>query len=149
MTYTEMSKIIRKCYLSGNFEPMLELMTDDYQHHSFWLLDPIEGRENLEQYYRTKGKAIAESDGFCAGRLVKIADPFEGGRRGGNFVVFADIGKVCVLFAQECDGKIIHTLAIPTLTEDGRLKQLCITEPALYNLRAVEAEWSKVGKLKI
>ena len=41
---------------------------------------------------------------------------------------------------QEIDGETIRTLAIPTVNEEGKMTQLLITEPTLYNLVPLENE---------
>ena len=38
------------------------------------------------------------------------------------------------------DGEMIRTLAVPTITEDGKLRQLLITEPKLYRLERIDSD---------
>ena len=139
------AKIVEECYTSGNFEKLLSIITDDYEHHSFWVLEPMRGRETVTPYYIGKGNAIRKSDGIIKSKIVRISEnpksvPVDELNINGKIVhnsrvsVWADFGKACVLMEQEVDGEIIRTLAIPSVNDEGMMTQLLITEPALFNL---------------
>ena len=145
------AQIVEECYTSGNFEKLLSIITDDYEHHSFWVLEPMRGRETVTPYYIGKGEAIRKAGGKARTRIVRISDNPKTIRtdelnvngkivRNARFSIWADFGKACVLMEQEIDGETIRTLAIPTVNEEGKMTQLLITEPTLFNLVPLENE---------
>ena len=56
------------------------------------------------------------------------------------FLHRSDTGKTAVLLGQTVNGGTVYTLAVPTITEDGKLRQLLITEPKLYRLERIDDE---------
>lgn len=143
------AKIVEECYTTGNFEKLLSIITDDYEHHSFWVLEPMRGKETVTPYYIRKGNAIRKAGGEIKSKIVRISDnpktvPVDKLNVNGEVVqnsrisIWADFGKACVLMEQEIDGEIIRTLAIPTVNDEGMMTQLLITEPALFNLVPTE-----------
>ena len=139
------ARIVEECYTTGNFEKMLSIITDDYEHHSFWVKEPMRGKETVTPYYIGKGNAIRRSGGKIKTTIVRIsgepkyvhADELN---VNGEIVhnarvsVWSDPGKACVLMEQEANGEIIRTLAIPDVNDEGMMTQLLITEPTLCNL---------------
>ena len=143
------ARIVEECYTTGNFEKLLSIITDDYEHHSFWVLEPMRGRETVTPYYIGKGNAIRKAGNKAKSKIVRISDkpktvPVEKLIVDGKVVqnsrvsICADFGKACVLMEQEVDGEKIRTLAIPTVNDEGKMTQLLITEPTLYNLVPLE-----------
>ena len=124
------ARIVEECYTTGNFEKMLSLITDDYEHHSFWVMEPMCGKETVTPYYIGKGNAIRRSGGSIKTTIVRISEEPKKAR----VSVWADLGKACVLMEQKVKGEIIRTLAIPDVNEEGMMTQLLITEPSLFNL---------------
>ena len=145
------AQIVEECYTTGNFDKLLSIITDDYEHHSFWVLEPMRGKETVTSYYIGKGNAIRKAGGRIKSAIVRISEspravPVDNLNVNGEKVqnakltIWADFGKACVLMEQEVDGEIIRTLAIPTVNDEGKITQLLITEPALFNLVPIEKE---------
>lgn len=139
------AKIVEECYTTGNFEKLIAIISDDYEHHSFWVLEPMRGKETVIPYYIGKGNAIRKAGNRVQSMIVRISEdprvvPVDKLNVNGEIVhnarisVWGDMGKACVLLEQEIDGETIRTLAIPTVDDEGRMTQLLITEPALFNL---------------
>ena len=143
------AKIVEECYTTGNFEKLLSIITDDYEHHSFWVLEPMRGKETVTPYYIGKGNAIRKSGERIKSKIVRISEnpksvPVAELNVNGKTVhnsrvsVWTDFGKACVLMEQDVNGEIIRTLAIPSVNDEGMMTQLLITEPALFNLVPLE-----------
>lgn len=143
----KIANMIADAYTTGNFEPLFPLMTDDYEHHSFWVRDPMVGKETVIPYYRGKGNALKKSTGKVQTKLVRIAEPqpkvfpgqlYVNGEKmkpGTRLTVWSDIGSICVLMKQVLNsGEEVITLAVPTINEEGRLTRLLITIPDLFTL---------------
>lgn len=140
------AKMILAAYTTGHFEPLFPFMTDDYKHESYWVKEPMIGKDTVIEYYVGKGASMRSGD-LPKGCLVRIGDKpktitcsdvsISGKRSSGmtKIIVLGERRKICVLFEQVVDdGEIIHTLAIPTVTQDGMIKSILITEPRLFNL---------------
>ena len=143
------AQIVKECYITGNFEKLLSIITDDYEHHSFWVLEPMRGKETVIPYYIGKGNAIRNSSSRTKAIIVRISDNPKSVHVNevninGEIVhdsqvsIWADFGKACVLMEQEVKGETIRTLAIPTINDEGMMTQLLITEPTLFNLVPLE-----------
>ncbi len=143
------AKIVEECYTTGDFTKLLSIITDDYEHHSFWVLEPMRGNETVTSYYTKKGNAIRKDGGKIKSKILRISenpksDPTEMRIVNGEIVhnvkllIWADFGKACVLMEQEINGEKIRTLAIPTVNSEGMMTQLLITEPTLFNLVPLE-----------
>ena len=143
-------KMIAEAYETGDFEPLFPLMTDDYEHHSLWVWDPMVGKETVIPYYRGKGNALKKSASKVLTKLVRIVEPrpkviprqlYVNGEKmkpGTRLTVWSDIGIVCVLMKQIVDsGEEVTTLAVPTINEEGMLTRLLITTPDLFTLEEV------------
>lgn len=102
-------------------------------------------------HYYINIQAIRKAGGKARTRIVRISDNPKTIRahelnvngkivRNARFSIWADFGKACVLMEQEIDGETIRTLAIPTVNEEGKMTQLLITEPTLFNLVPLENE---------
>ena len=137
---------VMKGYTTGVFDDMFAYMTDDYEHASFWVIEVVRGIEDARDYYTGKGNAIRTGGASVKGEYVRIISaPSEvrpkGVYRNGVkvkedpvFLNRKDEGKTAVLFSQMIRGEEIKTLAVPTYDDDGKLRQLLITEPAYYGL---------------
>ncbi len=55
------AKIVEECYTTGNFEKLLSIITDDYEHHSFWVLEPMRGKEAVTPILHRERKCDPES----------------------------------------------------------------------------------------
>ena len=145
------ANMVAEAYSSGNFEPLFPLMTDDYEHHSFWVMEPMVGKATVIPYYRGKGNAIRNSSDKVRTKIVRIAEPkpkeFPGGlylngekmKSGTRLAVWSDIGSICVFMKQRLDnGTENSILAVPTINEEGRLTKLLITLPDLFTLEEMD-----------
>ena len=145
-TKLRIAKMIAEAYTTGDFEPLFPLMTEDYEHHSFWVWEPMVGKETVIPYYRGKGNALKKSKDKIQTHLVRIVEPemkplsgqvFVNGEimaPGTRVAVWSDIGSICVLMRQILDdGSESIILVIPTINEEGQLKQLLITNPDLFS----------------
>ena len=143
------AKIVEEYYTTGDFTKLLSIITDDYEHHSFWVLEPMRGKETVTPYYIAKGNAIRKSGGKVRSKIMRISEnprsvPVGKLNVNGEIIhnatvaIWADFGKACVLMEQEINGEIIRTLAIPTVNSEGMMTQLLITEPSLFNLIPLE-----------
>ena len=139
------ARIVEECYATGNFEKLLSLITDDYEHHSFWVMEPMRGKEIVTPYYIGKGNTIRKSGSKIKTSIVRISRepkyvPVDELSVNGENVhkatvsVWEDLGKACVLMEQKVNGEIIRTLAIPDVNDEGMMTRLLITEPTLFNL---------------
>ena len=126
------ARIVEECYTTGNFEKMLAIITNDYEHHSFWVFEPMRGKETVTPYYIRKGNAIRNSGRKIKTTIVRISEnpkpvPVDKLHINGDIVhntqirILADCGKACVLMEQEDSGKIIRVLAIPTVNDEGMM----------------------------
>lgn len=147
-TQAEAAEIVKNGYERGDFTAMFPLMTEDYEHLSFWVLDVIRGKERAIDYYTGKGKALraAPKEEQITGKLVRLVKAPDkvrpkGVYRGGvrmledpAFLHRQDAGKVAVLIEQYIseEKELIHTLAVPTVNGDGLLRQVLIGNPDFY-----------------
>lgn len=148
LTQKEAAELVKYCYENGDFEKLFPHMTQSYEHMSFWVLEVLRGKEKAVNYYTGKGDAIRKAGAPSKGTLVRILKAPDkvrpnGMYRGGVRMIEdpacchrQDEGKIAVRFCQyvEQDGGDVFTLAIPTLSEDGMLSQLLITEPGFYEI---------------
>ena len=144
------AKMIAEAYTTGDFEPLFPLMTDNYEHHSYWVWEPMVGKETVIPYYRGKGNSLKKSDRKIKTKLVRIMQPqpkeveelYLNGEKmkpGSRLTVWSDIGSICVLMMQTLEnGKESTVLAMPTINEEGRLTQLLITEPNLFTFEELK-----------
>lgn len=149
------AETIRDAYLTGELEKLFPLMSDDYAHMSFYVLDVLRGTENLHNYYTHKGAAIRRGKGMKSGHIVRIASSPDRVRPHGVFkngvrqkedpLCFNrhDNGKLAVMLESESDGKNTWSLAIPSINEQGQLCQLLITNPDLYQVEEYEKNSDK------
>ena len=144
------AKMILTAYTTGDFSILFPYMAEDYKHESYWVAEPMIGKATAIDYYIGKG-ATLRRDNEIKGQLVVISEKpksvavdklyINNELRSGNnrVIVLGDAGKICVFFAQPVSrDEIVHTLAIPTIGEDGLLKSILITEPNLFNLEPFE-----------
>ena len=73
--HLKIAKMIATAYSTGDFEPLFPLMTNNYEHHSYWVWDPMVGKETVIPYYRGKGNAIRKSDSKIRTEIVRISEP--------------------------------------------------------------------------
>ena len=144
------ARIVQECYSTGYFDKLISIITDDYEHHSFWVMEPMRGKETVIPYYTGKGKAIRESGGLLKSMIVRISDHPAAVRvnsmningetfQNARVFVQGSGGKACVLIEQEVEnGELVRVLAIPTVNKEGMITELLITEPALFNLIPLE-----------
>ena len=150
-TKIRIAKMIAQAYTSGDFEPLFPLMTEDYEHHSYWVWEPMVGKNTVIPYYRGKGNTLKRSPAKVKTQLVRTIGPEmkeipgtvlvngETMKQNDHAYLWTDPGQICVLMVQTVDdGSVVQTLAMPTINEEGMLTQLLITEPALFNFEAVE-----------
>lgn len=133
-------------YTTGNFESFFPWMTDDYTHISFWVLEVYARKDQAQRYYRGKGESIRRGGSFARGSLVRIISSPNRVRPNGVyrngvrmledriFLHRDDNGKIAVLLRQVINGEENHILAVPTITEEGKLAQILITDPVYYQL---------------
>lgn len=145
-------RAIYTAYTTGRFDVLFPLMTDDYEHISFWVTEVLRGKEQAQEYYAGKGETLRKSRSFPRGILVRIVSapdrvrPHDVFKKGvqvledAAFLHRNDAGKTAVLLGQMIDGEMIRTLAVPTITEDGKLRQLLITEPKIYRLERIDSD---------
>ena len=143
------AKIVQECYSTGRFEKMIAMLTDDFEHHSFWVRDARRGKAVVIPYYLLKGKAIRESGEPILTFLGRISD-HPGTLRVGEVNVngetvrnarvrlWGDHGKACVWMHQEVNGEGHEALAIPTVNDEGKMTRLLITEPSLFDWYLLE-----------
>ena len=118
--YDYLTQTVLYAYTSGNFEPMIGFLADNFQHGSLWVSETLNHKAAIP-YYLGKGNAIQKSGKYPTGKIVKIHNTSEESSLG-------------VLLKQESDdGSIINILAIPTL-EQNLISRLYITDPKLYNI---------------
>ena len=143
---TKVLSAIFTAYTAGRFELLFPLMTDDYMHISFWVTDVIRGKEQAQEYYIGKGETIRKSGNLAQGLPMQIVEApnrvrpngvFRNGEKVPEDPVFLnrnDAGKKAILMRQRINGGWAYSLVVPTITEDGKLSQLLITEPKNYRL---------------
>ena len=145
-------RAIYTAYTTGRFDVLFPLMTDDYEHISFWVTDVLRGKKRAQEYYTGKGETLRKNGSCAKGVFVRIVSAPDRVRPCGvfkngiqmledaAFLHRSDTGKTAVLLGQTVNGGTVYTLAVPTITEDGKLRQLLITEPKLYRLERIEAD---------
>lgn len=151
-TNLEIARLIANAYSTGDFEPLFPLMTDNYEHHSYWVWDPMAGKETVIPYYRGKGNALKKSPFKVKTELVRITEPelnldpaellYVNGEKmepGTRITVRSEMDSICVLMHQTLDdGTENSILAVPTINEQGQLTQLLITNPDLFSLERIQ-----------
>ena len=150
-TRLRIAKMIADAYTTGDFEPLFPLMTEDYEHHSFWVFEPMRGKATVLPYYRGKGNALKRSRRKIKARLVRTVDPAMKQIPGAVHIngeepkphtrtfLWTPAGQILVLMEQETDDGDVNTcVAVPTLNDDGMLTRLTITVPELYNFEPIE-----------
>ena len=65
-------RAIYTAYTTGRFDVLFPLMTDDYEHISFWVTEVLRGKEQAQEYYAGKGETLRKSRSFPRGILVRI-----------------------------------------------------------------------------
>lgn len=140
----------RTAYTSGVFSSLFDMLSDNYEHISFWVLDVIRGKRKAIDYYTSKGNAIQRSNNTIKGTIVEVTSAPEKVRPHGIYrdgiqlpedPVFLnryDVGKIAVLLEQIVDGETVRTLAIPTIDVDGKCSQLLIAEPSFYSWKSID-----------
>ena len=146
-TQEELAKIVKQGYEQADFSCMFPLMEEDYEHISFWVTEVLRGKKRAIDYYTGKGEAIRKvPEERITGTLVRILEApekvrphgvFRGGIRMLEDPVFLhrhDVGKIGVLLKQYSrhEKADICTLAVPTQSENGLLKQVLIANPDFY-----------------
>lgn len=141
---------IHRGYTTGDFSDMFPLMTEDYTHISFWVQEVLRGREAAMKYYSGKGAAMKNGGNLPKGRVVRITEAPDRVRpsgmwRGGvrvteppEFVNRADTGKQALLLEQQSNGELVQTLLIPTVTDNGKLRQILMAHPGFYKWTEVQ-----------
>ena len=121
-------------------------MAENYEHVSFWVLEVISGKIEAQKYYTGKGNTMRSSGSLPRTSIVRIiAAPSvvrpNGVYRNGvkieehpAFLNRADEGKKAILMTQNANGKENESLVIPTITSEGFLQQLLITDPKYYKI---------------
>lgn len=149
---------IKEAYTTGVFDGIFPYMTDDYEHHSFWVLDVIRGKEDAIDYYTGKGESIRRGGSFPEGRIVSIVTAPDRKRpRGvhsngeqisdpGDTEKRKDCGKLAVLLNQCVNDKTNQVLIIPTITENGRLAQILVTDPELFTVAEFDEDDFEFGE---
>jgi hypothetical protein len=142
-------RTIETAYTTGHFEAIFPLMTDDYTHVSFWVAEVLRGKAQARDYYEGKGETLRKSGSFPKAIFVRIVSAPDRVRPRGVwkdgvqvledpvFLHRSDAGKGAILFEQQLNGKTVCTLAIPTITENGKLAQILITNPGFYRLERI------------
>ncbi len=151
--HVKIAKMIANAYSTGNFEPLFPLMTENYEHHSFWVMEPMIGKDTVIPYYRGKGSALKKSGPKLRTKLVRIIEPelkplsgdiYVNGEKmkpGTRFAVWSDIGSICVLMHQiHDDGTESAVLVIPSVNEYDQLTRLVITNPDLFSFENYTGE---------
>ena len=143
---SEILLAIRKGYETGEFGDLFPYMTEDYEHISFWVIEVLRGREQAQAYYEGKGCAIRNGGSdteFEWVRIVSAPDKVrpKGIWRGGIraledacFLHRTDAGKTSLLMTQHLENEDVRTLAVPTFTDDGMIRQILIANPGFYEL---------------
>lgn len=150
-TNLKIAKMIANAYSTGDFEPLFPLMTDDYEHHSYWVLEPLAGKEEAISYYRGKGETLKNSTPKIKTELVRITDSElkldpeelyvdgEWVKPDAPVTAQSEMDNICVLMHQTLDdGSESKILAIPTVNDQGQLTQLVIIDPDLFDLEYVQ-----------
>lgn len=147
---------IMEGYSTGSFEKLFPFMTEDYEHASFWVLEVIRGKKQAQEYYTGKGNAMRSSGSLANANIVKITSAPSVVRPRGiyqkgvkieedpSFLNRSDEGKKAILMTQRANGKESETLVIPTITGEGLLRQLLLTDPAYYRFEKCPVmDWGK------
>lgn len=141
--------LTKEAYEKGDFSELFPVMAEDYEHMSFWVLEIIKGKDAAIHYYREKGKAVRNSDSVLRGTIVEIVDAPTSVRPNGVYVEGKQIeedraffgrkdwGKAAVLMTQIVRGEEDKILIIPSINEDGMLKQILVTNPNFYVLKEI------------
>ena len=154
LTQKEAAELVKQCYEKADFSEMFPVMEKDYEHISFWVLEVLHSKEAAIEYYTGKGEAIREApaEEHITGKLVRITNAPDKVRpkglyRGGvrmledpAFLHRQDTGKIAALMKQYSshDKEDVFTLAIPTVSENGLLKQVLIANPCFYQWEDME-----------
>ncbi len=116
--YEYLAQTILFAYTTGNFEPMIGYLSDDFEHSSLWVIETLNQKAAID-YYLKKGLAIQKGK-LPEGKLVKAPDATKR-------------SELCILLKQELDdGTISHVLAVPTF-DRNLITRLYITDPKLYH----------------
>lgn len=149
---------VKTAYTTGIFDGLFPYMTDDYEHHSFWVLEVIRGKEAAEDYYSNKGKSMRAGGSLPEGSIVSIVRaPYRKRPRGlykngerisdpSDSELRKDFGKLAVLCKQCVNGETNEILIIPTVTEDGRLAQMLVTDPELFTVAEFDEDDFEFGE---
>ena len=129
-------------------------LNDNIIHESIWHDEPVTGKENVIEFYKTMGERYTEAGIESWGEIVKIAtkpqevqnttvmvkgEPMHADRL---IIINPDFGKLCVLFYARFSetGKVQTTLLIPTLGRNGKIDKVISTAPAEYDLLKISGE---------
>ena len=126
----KIAKTVLKAYTTGNFEELFPLMTDDYEHSSFWVLETLKGKEPAIEYYRKKCRAIKDS--LPNGRLVKIQDKpkmvdsviINGEVKRNILLRFLETDKIAILLEQQTKKELEECQSV--LNHFMQLKQVSV-----------------------
>lgn len=124
-------KII-EAYCTGRFDIIYDMLDENIQYHSQWVLEPMIGKRDLVDYFDGKGETIRNSDTVLNGSVVVITADH---KRTGNMVLMSEQGKICALISQKINGKTNWTFISPKFNEENKITELCLNDPALFSFK--------------
>ena len=113
-------------YNTGDFSWIYRYFADDCVWESQWVLNAINGKENVKEYYKNKGEQIKNSDSKCAFQIVELPNE-----------------DLALKIKQKYDDKENEVLVEVKFEKDKlEIKRIDICIPNLYNYRVCDiSKW--------
>ena len=136
-------KTLAQCYSTGNFEPILGLLSDDVTLSSMWVLETLSGYEKVKEYFVEKGKTIKEYGCFPVCSIVRSTAYPQ--------------GKLLIYMCQYLGDETAEGIIDVNFDVEGKIKQINLCDKTLYQFefadRKVEAEawadWFREQSIKM
>jgi len=109
---------IANAYRDGSFHRFLDILAEDYQMTSMWVLETMKGRERAVDYFTGKSAAIRKAGSRCRTAVVQCGD-----------------GTLGVIIRQKRDHGYEDVYVAPTFNDMGQLVKIDICDPGFFRYR--------------
>ncbi len=113
-------RLVSDGYTTGNFTPLYSALSESCVFNSFWVLDSLNGKEQIVNYLSGKGEAIKRARSFPQCILAEVVN----------------MGTYGLYMHQGADTEGV--LVLLELDECNLIRQIDLTSPAIYSLRRME-----------
>ncbi len=131
-------------YSTGNFEQVIDCLSDDCVLESQWVLAPNVGKQIIADYYTAKGETMKKHNVLPECIIVELVGNFNrienskihlnGGKaQKGTLRLWYENGKLAMLITQKSNGETVSTVVDIMLNEANEISRIDICMPELFN----------------